>query len=154
MADNNRRRNVHSTEIVTNPRFHNDNTVVNMPAISKQSDCSGCFDKLSNWWSSIDNENRDEFYGWFWFLLVIAVILIGALCGASVRYVTYDQLGFVKNNFGTVDTSTVLTRQRLFLTLNYDLLQVRVFNNLKSYSLCEISCFSNVPPIITVKRSI
>ena len=40
------------------------------------------------------------------------------------------------------------------LSFEHDLLQDWVFNHLVSYDSCEMASFCNIPPVITVERSI
>jgi hypothetical protein len=74
----------------------------------------------------IDSYDKKDGANWcftctnIWY--IITLILICTLVPLSYKYVSYNQYGFIKNRFGTVDTSKVLTQGRHFYTLNYDLI--------------------------------
>ena len=42
----------------------------------------------------------------------------------------------------------------ILLSFEHDLFQTRVFNDLVGDDCCKVACFSNVPPVITIKRSV
>ena len=42
----------------------------------------------------------------------------------------------------------------ILLCFEHDLFQTWVFNDLVCDDCCEVACFGNVPPVITIKRSV
>src|SRR5438309_2066396 len=66
-------------------------------------------------------ERKNECIGWSICGLIICVILALILIPYCFHYVHYDKFGFIRNVYGGVDYSTVVSQGRYFLTLNQDL---------------------------------
>ncbi len=57
-------------------------------------------------------------YNWKIVLGLVLSIIIIPLIACSFNYIEYNEMAFVQNRFGTVDTSKVYTQGRYFLTLD------------------------------------
>jgi len=63
----------------------------------------------------ITDEVCDVLWGWAIICFFVALIVVPITVDQSFHYVRYDEFGFAKNRYGTVDTSKVLAPGDIFI---------------------------------------
>jgi regulator of protease activity HflC (stomatin/prohibitin superfamily) len=77
----------------------------------------------------------------FFVMIFIIIIIIIITVSCSFHYIRYDEMAFVRNIYGVVDTTQVLTNGRYFLTLDKTLIKFPLINQLIKF--INLSVFTN-----------